>query len=316
MIRYLLRRAGRAVFLLVAVSLLLFLLLQAAPGEFLSDMRLNPQISEGTLSALRAEYGLDQPLPSRYLHWLHSVIRGEMGYSFAYNLPASELLWPRAGNTLLLTIPALILSWLIAIPLGALAAWNRSRWTDRLFSTGTSMLLALPDLLLALLLLLLALRTGWFPAGGIASSHGTSRFADLIWHMLLPVAALTIGAMPVILRHVRSAMIEALESPFVRAAQAHGVSTLRILFSHGLRAAANPLISLFGLSIAGLLSTSLLIEVVMSWPGMGPMLVEAIIGRDLFLVIGAVMLSTFFLVIGSFLADLLLYAADPRIRMQ
>jgi peptide/nickel transport system permease protein len=316
MIRYFLRRAGRAVFLLVAVSLLLFLLLQAAPGEFLSDMRLNPQISEQTLAVLRAEYGLDQPLPSRYLHWLHSVARGEMGYSFAYNLPASELLWPRAYNTLLLTIPALILSWLLAIPLGVVAAWSRSQWTDRLFSAGTSMLLAIPDLLLALLLLLLVLRTGWFPAGGSGSSPGSVRFSDLIWHMMLPVAALTIGALPVILRHVRAAMIEALDSPFVRAAQAHGVTTLRILFIHGLRAAANPLISLFGLSIAGLLSTSLLIEVVMSWPGMGPMLVEAIISRDLFLVIGAVMLSTFFLVIGNFLADLLLYAADPRIRLQ
>src|SRR5215469_11043602 len=156
MIRYLLRRAGRAVLLLLAVSILLFLLLQAAPGEFLSDMRLNPQISEETLTALRAEYGLDQPLLSRYLRWLESVARGEMGYSFAYNLPASELLWPRARNTLLLTIPALVLSWMIAIPLGVLSAWCRGRWSARIFSAGTSTLLAIPDLLLALLLLLLA----------------------------------------------------------------------------------------------------------------------------------------------------------------
>jgi len=295
--------------------LLLFLLLQAAPGEFLSDVRLNPQISEQTLAALRAEYGLDQPLPSRYAHWLHSVVRGEMGYSFAYNLPASELLWPRAYKTLLLTVPALILSWSLGVPLGVLAAWSRSRWTDRLFSAGTSIFLAIPDLLLALLLLLFALKSGWLPAGG-AGSPGSGRFGDVTLHLVLPVAALTIGALPIILRHVRAAMIEALEAPFVHAAQAHGVTTARILFSHGLRAAANPLISLFGLSIAGLLSTSLLIEVVMSWPGIGPMLVEAIISRDLFLVIGAVMLSTLFLVIGNFLADLLLYAADPRIRRQ
>src|SRR5689334_5828357 len=187
MIRYLLRRAGRAVFLLAAVSVLLFLLLQAAPGEFLSDMRLNPQISEQTLAALRAEYGLDQPLPSRYAHWLHSVVRGEMGYSFAYNLPASELLWPRAYKTLLLTVPALILSWSLGVPLGVLAAWSRSRWTDRLFSAGTSIFLAIPDLLLALLLLLFALRSGWLPAGG-GGSPGSGRFGDLILHMVLPVA--------------------------------------------------------------------------------------------------------------------------------
>lgn len=316
MILYLLRRAGRAVLLLLAVSVLLFLLLQAAPGEFFSDMRLNPQISEQTLAALRAEYGLDRPLPSRYWHWLESVARGDMGYSFAYNLPASELLWPRARNTLLLTIPALILSWTLAIPLGVLAAWWRGKWSDRIFSSGTSTLLALPDLLLALLMLLLALRTGWFPAGGTGSTMGPERLADRIWHMVLPVAALTIGALPILLRHVRSSVREALDFPFIRAAQAHGVSTARILFSHCLRAAANPLISLFGLSIAGLLSASLLIEVVMSWPGIGPMLVEAIISRDLFLVIGAVMLSTLFLVLGNLMADLLLYTADPRIRVR
>jgi peptide/nickel transport system permease protein len=316
MILYLVRRAGRAVLLLLAVSVLLFLLLQAAPGEFFSDMRLNPQISEQTLAALRAEYGLDRPLPSRYWHWFESVARGDMGYSFAYNLPASELLWPRARNTLLLTIPALILSWTLAIPLGVLAAWWRGKWSDRIFSGGTSTLLAMPDLLLALLMLLLALRTGWFPAGGAGSSLGQGRLADRISHMVLPVAALTIGALPILLRHVRASVREALDLPFIRAAQAHGVSTARILFSHSLRAAANPLISLFGLSIAGLLSASLLIEVVMSWPGIGPMLVEAIISRDLFLVIGAVMLSTLFLVLGNLMADLLLYAADPRIRVR
>src|SRR5215471_13321874 len=148
----------------------MFLLLQAAPGEFLSDIKLNSQISAETVTALRAQYGLDQPLPVRYWKWVKSSARGDFGYSFAYNLPASELLWPRACNTLLLTIPALILSWTIAIPLGVLAAWRRGRWSGRIFSAGTSTLLAIPDLLLALLLLLLALRTGWFPAGGAGSS--------------------------------------------------------------------------------------------------------------------------------------------------
>ena len=128
--------------------------------------------------------------------------------------------------------------------------------------------------------------------------------------------ALTLGTLPVLLRHVRASMVEVLDSPFVRAARAHGIPRRRILFRYALRAAANPLISLGGFSVASLLSASLLVEVIMSWPGMGPLLLEAILARDFYLVIGAVVFSTIFLVAGNLLADVLLYAADPRIRTQ
>jgi peptide/nickel transport system permease protein len=117
MIRYLLRRAAHGLLLLFGVSILLFLLFQAAPGDFLSEARLNPQISPATVAQLRTQYGLDQPLPVRYWKWLKSSLKGEFGYSFAYNASAAELLWPRARNTLLLSLPALIISWLIAVPL-------------------------------------------------------------------------------------------------------------------------------------------------------------------------------------------------------
>jgi len=321
MIGYLVRRAAHGLLLLFGVSILLFLLFQAAPGDFLSEARLNPQISPATVAQLRAQYGLDQPLPLRYWKWLKSSAKGEFGYSFAYNAPASELLWPRARNTLLLSLPALMISWLIAVPLGVLAAGWKGSWLDRLFAGGTSALLALPDLLIALLALMLALKTGWFPVGGMTSvtAQDQSTWAwlrDLGWHMLLPVAALVIGSLAIILRHVRSSVAEVLESSYIRAAEGHGLPRLKLLFAYALPAAANPLISLFGLSVAVLLSVTLLIEVVMGWPGMGPLFVEAILARDLFVVIGAVMLSTLFLIGGNLLADLLLYAFDPRIRRQ
>jgi peptide/nickel transport system permease protein len=321
MIRYLALRLGHGVVILFGVSLLLFLLQQAAPGEFFTDAKLNPQISEETVKALRAQYGMDQPLPKRYARWVGSVAKGELGYSFAYNVPASSLLWPRALNTLLLTVPALIISWLIAVPLGVLSAAWRGGWLDRFFSAGTSVLLALPDLLLALLALVIAMRTNKFPVGGMHSvaAQGLgvwARFTDLGWHMALPVAVIVIGSLAPILRQVRASMIEVLDSPFMRAAQGHGLRKFTLLFRHALPAAANPLISLFGLSVAVLLSVGLLVEVVMSWPGIGPLLLEAIMGRDLFIVIGAVMLSTLLLVLGNLFADILLYAVDPRIRVQ
>jgi peptide/nickel transport system permease protein len=321
MIRYLARRAAHGLLLLFGVSILLFLLFQAAPGDFLSEIKLNPQISPETVTQLRAQYGLDQPLPVRYWKWLKSSAQGDFGYSFAYNTPAAPLLWPRARNTLLLSVPALMISWLIAVPLGVLVAGRKGSWADRLFSGGTSFLLALPDVLIALLALLVALKTGMFPVGGMTSVNAQDQstwawLRDLGWHMVLPVAALVIGSLTIILRHVRASVSEVLESSYMRAAEGHGLPRLKLLFGYALPAAANPLISLLGLSVAVLLSVSLLIEVVMGWPGIGPLLLEAILARDLFVVIGAVMFSTLFLIGGNLLADVLLYAFDPRIRRQ
>jgi peptide/nickel transport system permease protein len=321
MIRYLARRATHGLLLLFGVSILLFLMFQAAPGDFLSEVRLNSQISPETVANLRAQYGLDQPLPLRYWKWVQSSARGEFGYSLAYNTPASTLLWPRARNTLVLSVPALMISWLIAVPLGVLVAGWKGSWADRLFSGGTSLLLAFPDVLIALLALMIALRTGIFPVGGMTSvsAHDQSFWAglrDLGWHALLPVAALVVGSLTVILRHVRASVSEVLESSHIRAAEGHGLPRFKLLFCYALPAAANPLISLFGLSVALLLSVSLLIEVVMSWPGIGPLLLEAALARDLFVVIGVVMLSTVFLLAGNLLADVLLYIFDPRIRRQ
>ena len=321
MIRYLARRAGHGLLMLFGVSILLFLLFQAAPGDFLSEIKMNSQIAPETIARLRVQYGLDQPLPVRYWQWLKSSAKGEFGYSFAYNTPASTLLWPRARNTLLLSVPALLISWLIAVPLGVLAAGWKGRWADRIFSGGTSTLLALPDVLIALLVLLIALKTGIFPVGGMISIDAQDQgiwvwLRDLSWHMVLPVAALVIGSLTVILRHVHASVSEVMESSYMRAAEGHGLPRLKLLFGYALPAAANPLISLFGLSVALLLSVSLLIEVVMSWPGIGPLLLEAILARDLFVVIGTVLLSTVFLIVGNLVGDVLLYAFDPRIRRQ
>ncbi len=319
MIRYLLRRFGHGLVLLFVVSVLLFMVQQAAPGEFLTEMRLNSQISEQTLQGLRAQYGLDRPLPVRYGKWARSVAGGDLGYSFAYNLPVSGLVWPRVRNTLLLTVPALLISWLIAMPLGVLAAGRRHGWAERLFSGGTSVLLAFPDILLGLLALLVALRTRLFPIGGMSSmgqQQGHAPLSDLIWHLTLPVVVLVIGSVAPILRQVRSSILEVTSSSYYRAAEGNGLRPLTLLFRHALPAAVNPMVSLFGLSVAYLLSTSLVVEVVMGWPGLGPMLLEAVLGRDLFVVLGAVMFTTFFLVAGHLIADVLLYVFDPRIRME
>jgi peptide/nickel transport system permease protein len=315
------RRALHGLLLLVGVSLLSFVLVELAPGDYFAEMRLDPRISEATVRGLRTRYGLDQPLPQRYLRWLASLARGELGYSFAYGGPVGPLLWPRARNTVLLTATATALAWLLAVPLGVWWATLRGGPAAHVLAGLTALLLALPDLVLALGLLLVAVRTGWFPTGGMVSlgheqmSWG-AQVKDVVSHLVLPVTALVLGLLPVLVRYVRASVAEALGAPFVRAARAHGLPERRVLFRHALPAAANPLISLFGLSLAGLLSMSLLVEVVMSWPGLGPLLLEAILARDFHLVLGPVLVSTVLLVAGNLLADLLLMAADPRIRAE
>jgi peptide/nickel transport system permease protein len=316
---YFLRRTLHAIFLLFGVSLLTFLFSALTPGNYFDEMRLNPQISSQTVAALRAQYQLDRPLPIRYAHWLNAVSHGELGFSFAYNAPVAPLLWTRARNTLLLTITSTFLAWLLALPLGIWSAAKFGRVPDRILSSATATLLVIPDLVLALGLLILAVRTGWFPTGGLVSVgfdelSPLHKLRDLASHMTLPVVALVLASLPMLVRHVRASVAEVLDAPFLRAARSHGIPQRKLLYGYALRAAANPLVSLFGFSVGTLLSGSLLVEIVMSWPGLGPLLLESILARDLYVVIGGVLLSMIFLVCGNLFADVLLYWADPRIR--
>jgi peptide/nickel transport system permease protein len=316
---YLVRKLLHSVFLFFGVSLLVFALLAIAPGDFFTEMRLNPALSAASVDQLRVQRELDRPLPVRYFHWLTAVTRGDWGQSLAYQVPVWPLLRTRAINTLLLTTIAAAVSWALALTLGIWVAAGRIHPIDRFVMFATSAFLGVPDIMIGLLLLVWAVRTHALPAGGMSAPESESldamaRVSDTLRHTVLPVTALVIATLPTLLRHVRASMIDALNATSVRTARAAGVRGARIVVRHALPLASNPLISLLGLSIAGLLSGSLLVEWIMSWPGLGPLLLEAILARDVYVVVGAVMLSTVFLVAGNFLADVVLVAVDPRMR--
>ena len=318
---YLRQRLLHSIFLLLGVTVFSFALCEMAPGDYFDEMRMNPSVSRETVESIRQQYGVDQPLPVRFGRWVASALQGEFGYSLSYNSPIGPLVWARARNTLLLTTMATLLAWAIAVPLAVWTAHRRGKWEDRACAAGTSALLCVPDILVALGLMLLAVQTGWFPAGGMVSVgfddlSFVGKAKDLAWHLVLPVSALVLGILPALVRHSRAAVGEAMQAPFVVAARAHGIRPMRLMFRHVLPAAANPLITLFGLTVGNLLGASLLIEVVMGWPGLGPLLLEAILARDLLVVIGVTVFSTFFLVAGNLLTDSLLFAADPRIRAE
>jgi peptide/nickel transport system permease protein len=317
--KYVERRLLHAFVLVIGSSVLCFLFANLAPGSFFDDMKLNPQISADTLAGLRAQYGMDRPMPIKYALWMKSVFRGDWGYSFSYNTPVRSLLVVRARNTLVLTGLSMLLAWLMAIPLGIWAADQKGRWPDRALASFTSLFICIPELAIVLGFLYFAVRTHALPVGGMTSSEGaysslTDEVRDIAAHLLIPVTTLVLVSLPILVRHVRASMIEALNAPFISVARGHGIGHSRLLFSYALPAAANPLISLFGLSVAGLLSGSLMVEVMTGWPGLGPLLLEASLSRDFHVVIGAVMVSTIFMISGNLLADVLLVMADPRVR--
>ena len=314
---YMARRFLRSVVLIVGVSGLCFLFTNMAPGKFFDELRLNPQISPETIAQLSARYGLDQPLLLRYGRWVKAGIHGDFGYSIAYNTPVASLLWNRAGNTLLLTTTAMLLTWLVAVPLGVFAAANHP--IDKLVAAGSSLLISIPEIVIAIGLLALATRTRMLPVGGMRSFgfeelSTWGRFEDVLLRMLLPVLILVLAGIAIITRHVRASVLEVLGTPYIQAARGLGIAPSRLLFRHVLPAAANPAISLFGFSLAALLSGSLLVEVITGWPGLGPLILEATLSRDLYLVTGGAMLSAVFVIGGNLVADVLLIVCDPRIR--
>ena len=318
---YLARRLIRAVLLLIGVSALCFLFTEMAPGTFFDEMRLNPQISPETISALRSHYGLDQPLLLRYGRWVKSALHADFGYSIAYNVPVAPLLWSRAKNTLLLTTTALLLTWLISVPLGVWAASMRGGLLDKAVTLLSSFLVSVPELVIAVGLLAAAVRWRILRVGGMMSVDfdGLStwgKLQDILFHLALPALILVLCETAIIVRHVRASVLEVLDAPYIQAACGFGIKPGRVLFRHVLPVAANTAISLLGFSLAGLLSGSMLVEAVCGWPGLGPLMLEATLSRDLYLVIGGIMFSSLFTLGGGLIADIMLLASDPRIRRE
>jgi peptide/nickel transport system permease protein len=316
---YISRRAARGLYILFAVSLCSFILSVLAPGDFYAEARLNPQISRRALVALQSQHRLAQPLPMKYLDWLESVVRGEWGFSLSYNMDVWPLLRSRLLNTLLLTITATVLAWFIAVPAGIWLA-STGRTLNRLMGRGAlALLLATPELLVVLIFQLIAVRSHYIPVGGMFSLDWPqmnlwNRVQDLARHLSLPVTVLALSALPVLTMHTASSIAEVLETRFIRGARANGIPRWRLLWRHALPAAAHPLIAMLGLSAGSLLSASVLVETSTGWPGLGRVMLEATLERDVEVVIGIVTLSAVFLIAGNFLADLLLYVVDPRIR--
>jgi len=316
---YVFRRLLQALPLLLGVSALTFLLLQLAPGDFLHQVAENPAVSDETIAAMRRRFGLDQPWYVQYLLYLKNLVfRLDFGESFSRHQPVFVVLREGLANTLLLATAAAVVTWGLAIPLGAWAAVRQHRAVDRVLSFLAFVWLSIPEVLSGLLLLLLAARTGWFPVGGMRSvGHEelslAGRVLDVAYHLVLP--ALVVGLVPLAgrMRQMRASLLDVLRLDYVVTARAKGLDERTVILKHALRNALNPMITLFGYTLGALVSGSFVAEIVFSWPGLGRIALEALLTQDPYLVMGAVIMSSVVLVLGNLVADLLLAAADPRI---
>jgi peptide/nickel transport system permease protein len=311
-----LRRVAEALAVLMVVSLGVFALSDAAPGTFLSEMRANPRISAATLATLEERFDISAPLYRRYASWLRSAIGGDFGYSALYQMPVATVLWPRLVNTVKLSASAIALAWLVALPAGLWSGCRAGGVFDRAAAVGSSLLLATPDLVAGLAVVWIAAASGWLPAGVIAE-HGVAAQAtwlDRARPFVLPVLALAAVTAPLVYRHARAAVIEALGSRAVAAARLHGLSERTVLLAHVAPLAAVPLVPLLALSAASLLSASLAIEVVVAWPGLGALMLDAVLGRDLHLLVASTLMSAMLLLAATTGSDVLLRYVDPRVR--
>ncbi len=290
------RRLAGMAGLLIASSAFTFALLEFAPGDFLSDARLHPPVTEETLRTLRLRYGLDQPLAAKYARWVKGLLEGDWGESLARGIPVRPLLWERASRTVVLAASAQLAAWLAALALAFAGLRRPGGAVDRVTAGVSHALLSLPEIVLALLVLLVMLRV----TGGI---HPTG--AAFI--------ALVLAQAPSVWRQARTALGGAARQPFVEAARDNELPEWLVLTHYVLPAAAPALVSLAGLSIGSLLSASLLVECIAGYPGLGPLLLDAVLARDVYVVVGGVFLSTLLWALGSLAADLAHDWLDPRV---
>ncbi|MCD6102507.1 MAG: ABC transporter permease [Thermotogaceae bacterium] len=319
MLKYIARRLIVAIPELILISIMIFTIMYAAPGDFLDQYRIDPSVSPELLKALEREYGLDKSPVIQYLSWLKGLFKGSLGYSFTYRRPVSELIWERVAATLILSSISLAASWILGILLGIFSALKKYSFADKLLTTIAFGFIAIPSFFLGLLLLYFAAKTGWFPVSGMKSVQYASfttwqRFKDISWHLILPATALGLGSFAGLMRYMRGSLLDVLNEDYVVFARAKGMPERVVIYKHALRNAINPMITFLGYSISGLLGGALFIENVFGWPGMGRLIYQALLQQDMYLVMASGLISALMLVAGNLIADILLALVDPRVR--
>lgn len=318
MLSYIVRRVVQAVPLMIGITFLTFGIMHLAPGNPLA-MMINPHFSPEQITRAENALGLNQPIPVQYWHWLWNVVRGNLGYSISDGEPVTQILGQRLPATLLLTGTALLVSFVVAIPLGILSAVRHYSVVDHALTFLSFVGVSIPSFFFGLVLIyLFALKYAVLPTSGLdtigAGYTGWTAVADVLTHLVLPAATMSLANIALVLRHTRSSMLEVLPQDFIRTARAKGAGGGAVILRHALRNALIPVITLFGLSLPNLVGGSFVIETVFDWPGIGQLGYQSIFARDYPVLMGLSLLTATAVLLGNLLADVLYAFANPQIR--
>ncbi len=314
MLRFLLRRSLALVFVWLGVTILVFSIMHLAPGDP-ALIILGPKATAESLTRLRHELGLDQPLPIQYLRWLGRVFQGDFGRSLQLKREVSELLWTRFVATAILATAASLIAIVLGVSAGVISATRQYSLWDRAAMLLALLGFCLPVFWIGLMLqILFAYRLPLFPVSGM-NSPGQSGFVDMLHHLALPAVTLGIGPAAVIARMTRSSVLEVIRQDYVRTARAKGLAERAVIVRHVLRNALISVLTIVGLQVGYLFGGAVLVEMVFSWPGLGLLMVNGILARDFPVVQGAVLVVATTYVLVNLLVDVLYTVVDPRIRV-
>ncbi len=313
---FIIRRLLIALPVTLLITLIMFVIINLAPGDPI-DMFVGQQgLKPDEIERLRADLGLNEPVYVRYVKWLGQLFQGNLGYSYLDNQPVIHRLAERLVPTLSLMIFVILLSHVVALPIGVLSAVRQYSWLDYL-ATGIAFFgVSFPNFFAGLVAIyVFSLSLGWLPTGGLETMGAGFSVADRLYHLLLPGMVLAFREMGVLVRYTRSSMLDVIRQDYVRTARAAGLSEWSVTFRHALRNALLPLITMLGLMIPRLFAGVVIIEQIFQWPGMGRLAIEAILSRDYPVLMGLTLSSAVAVLVGNLLADVLYAMADPRIRL-
>ncbi len=318
MLAYCLRRLAMGAAMLVALSMLVFVLLRLAPGDPI-DAYINPSVamSQAEMDAVRARLGLDQPWPVQYLAWAAAALRGDLGFSIQYNgAPVLGLVLGRVGPTVLLMGSGLAVAIVLGIAAGVVGAVRRNSAADVALSVGAFVGISSPAFLSALVgLYLFSVLLRWAPSGGMTTPGAPFGLADLLRHLILPALLLSIGHAALIMRYMRASLLEVLSQDYVRTARAKGVPEVWVILKHAVRNALLPVVTLIGSTVGIAVGGAIFTESVFNWPGMGLLLVNAVEARDYPVIMGATLVIGACVILANLLTDLAYAAIDPRLQV-
>lgn len=320
MIQYAVKRILKMIPTLLIISIIIFGIINMAPGDFV-DGKANPNMSAEKVQELKEIYGLDKPLPIRYINWAKNAVRGNFGDSLRYKQPVSEVINEHIWNSFLLAMTSFILCLIIAIPIGIISATKQYSSFDKTFTLLSFVGISLPSFFVALVSIkIFSLNLGIFPIGGMTTAGskatGISNFMDIVKHMFLPVVTLTIIQFGSLVRYVRTSMLEVIKQDYIRTARAKGLKEKVVIYKHALRNGLIPIITFVGMTIPTLFAGAIITETIFVWPGIGRIGYEAILNRDYTLLMGFNMFMALMTLLGNLLSDILYAVVDPRIKLK